>query len=215
MANIEIASLMVCGLPKHFDGRLILSCYHGVWEAVPCLPREIQVYFTDDVGNENASYGGLLQIIEAKVFEILETYGMYTCFRAVAKEYMSHVNVDPPKKFYQSLISELKFMGWDIATGNGWCTASVEGIFPINPFTGDVLDGNISQLNEYGLFDCLENCSDYCQLNNEKIPENSPWYPVAVYTDHNSYTRLNKMIDIANINQSKIQNQMKGCEYAN
>ena len=130
----------------------------------------------------------------AKVFELLEKFGLYACFRGVAKEYINHVNVAPPTEFYLSLISELKFMGWDIAISNGWCTASVEGIFPINPFTGDVLDGNISQLNEYGLFDSLEHCSNYCQLNTQRVPEDSPWYPVAVYVDYNSHARLSKII---------------------
>ena len=194
MTNIEIASLMICGLPRHFNGRLILSCYDGVWEAVPCLPSEIQAYFTDDVGNKNVSYGGFLQVTDVKVFELLEKFELYACFRGVAKEYINQISVVPPTELYQKLISELKFMGWDIAISNGWCTASVEGIFPINPFTGDVLDGNISQLNEYGLFDSLEHCSNYCQLNNQRVPEDSPWYPVAVYVDYNSHARLSKII---------------------
>lgn len=185
---------MVCGIPRYFDDRLILSCYHGVWEPVKCLPSEIKAYFTDDVGNGDVSYGGLLQITDTKVFESLNKLGLYACFRGIAKEYINHVNVFPPYEFYQNLISELKFMGWDIATGNGWCTASVEGVFPINPFTGDVLDGNISQLNEYGLFYSLEHCKKYCQVNNEKISEDSPWYPVAVYVDLYSYNRLSSYL---------------------
>ncbi|MDX1915790.1 MAG: hypothetical protein SFU55_09425 [Methylophilus sp.] len=202
MNNIEIASLMVCGLPRHFGERLILSCYHGVWESVKYLPSEIKTYFTDDVGNEDVSYGGLLQITNTKAFELLNKLGLYTCFRGVAKEYINQVNVFPPKEFYQTLISELKFVGWDIATGNGWCTASAEGVFPINPFTGDILDDNISQLNEYGLFYSLNDCEKYCQVNNEKIPEDSPWYPVAVYVDSCSYQRLSSYLAAQKLEES-------------
>lgn len=190
MNNVEIASLMICGLPKCLDGRLILSCYHGVWEAVTCLPKEIKPYFTNDVGEADVTYGGLLQLVDIKVFDLLEKFDLYACFRGIEKQYINHVNVAPPTRLYQNLISKLDFMGWDIAMGNGWCTASVEGFFPINPFTGEILDENISLLNRFGLFETWEHCMNYCQINNQRLPNESPWYPVAVYLDRYSHSRL-------------------------
>ncbi|MFA5982406.1 MAG: hypothetical protein WC782_00140 [Methylococcaceae bacterium] len=203
MTNIIIASVMVCNLPKFLDGRLVLSGYHGVWEAVEKLPDDILSYFTDDVGNKPVSYGGLLQIIDTQVLEILNDKGFFVCFRGIHEKYLEHVQAYPPKEIYQNLANGLKLLGWDISTGNGWCTASCEGIFPINPFTGEVLDENISQLNEYSLFNDLDNCLNYCHINNEKIPENSPWYPVAIYVDQFSYKRLSAYLIARNANTAR------------
>jgi len=193
MTDIEIASVMICGLPRQVDGRRILSGYHGVWEAVADIPHEIKAYLTDDVGNEGVSYGGLLQIADKKVLGLLDGLGLFACFRGVPEKYLKHMQVCPPKDLYLSLMKDLKLVGWDISTGNGWCTASCEGLFPINPFTGEILDKNSSFLNEYGLFGTLENCLYYCQINDEKIPQDSPWYPVAVYVDSASEKRLSEL----------------------
>ncbi len=190
MTRIIVASVMICGLPKHFGGRLILSGYHGVWEAVEELPTDIKQYFTDDVGNKSVSYGGLLQITNTKVLNMLPQWGLFACFRGIQEDYLKQVQAYPPKETYEHLINDLMLMGWDISTGNGWSSASCEGIFPINPFTGEATDENIVQLNRYGLFDSWENCLNYCHINNEKIPEYLPWYPVAVYVDQCSYKRL-------------------------
>lgn len=185
-----LASVMVCGLPKYFGGRLILSGYHGVWEATEKLPDDIKSYFTDDVGNKDVSYGGLLQMVHKKAFDKISNLELFVCFRGVHEEYLELVQTRPPKEFYESLKDELVLIGWDISTGNGWCSASSEGLYPLDPFTGEILDENIKQLNEYGLFGALENCLEYCRLNNEEIPDNSPWYPVAIYIDKESSKRL-------------------------
>lgn len=192
MKNNILASVMICELPKYFNGRLILSGYHGVWEAVKEIPAEIRPYLTDDVGNKEVSYGGLLQIIDTKALMHLDEWGLFACFRGVHEEFFELVQTSPPYEVYANLINDLKLVGWDISTSNGWCSASCEGIFPINPFTGEAVDQNLSEINQYGLFESLEDCLNYCRINNEKISENAPWYPVAVYLDMSSYIRLER-----------------------
>lgn len=194
MRDIVIVSAMICGPPRCFDHRLILSAYHGVWEAVNHLPKDIRPYVTDDVGNIKVEYGGLLQIRSAEIFEILKRHELYSCFRGVHVDYSKYIQAYPPDGIYENLEKDLTFVGWDIATSNGWSSASCEGMFPINPFTGEILDENIDQLNSYALFEELDSCLNYCRLNNNKLPENAPWYPVAVNLDNGSFNRLQKYL---------------------
>lgn len=199
---------MICGLPKFFDGRLVLSCYHGVWEAVRELPVDIRNSFTNDVGDETVSYGGLLQLRESSVLKKLREKNLFACFRAVSEDLLAYVQTCPPRKLYSHIENSLKMVGWDIATGNGWCTASVEGIFPINPLNGEVLDKEkISLLNDYGLFHSRDDCLDYCKLNNENSSADAYWYPVAVYVDQDSFVRLfgylKKMRQVGSISNNR------------
>ena len=190
MENILLASMMVCNKPVYLNGRYIISAYDGVWDAVEELPDDIKSYFTSDIGDKVTGYGGFLQVINPQVLDILNERGLFTCFRGVEEKYLEFTNTVPPEKLYDRLFSQLRFVGWDICIGNGWRSASTDGYFPIDPFTGVAKDKNINQINRYGLFENLENCLNYCKLNNEKVPMDSPWYPVAVYLDQNSYNQL-------------------------
>ncbi len=190
MEDIVIVSAMICYPPKYLKGRFILSAYQGVWEAVKELPSEVKPYVTDDVGNNKVEYGGLLQFTDVAAFAVLSKMNLFACFRGVLTGYIDYVQAYPPANTYQNWKRNLKFMGWDISTSNGWASASCEGIFPINPFTGENTGANSSQLNEYALFDTLDECMNYCHINDKKIPESVPWYPVAVYVDEGSNSRL-------------------------
>lgn len=39
----------------------------------------------------------------------------------------------------------------------------------------------------------------YCDINNDNIPEHAPLYPVAIFLDKNSYTRLKKYLEFCRI----------------
>ena len=190
--SLNIASMMICSMPKYLNGMLLLSCSDSVWNPVDVLPDDIRPYVTDELGNQDIQYGGFLQLIDPKGLDLLSSKGLFACFRCITDQYLEHVGTCPPKDVYQSLIKNLKFMGWDIATGNGWLSASSHGSFPINPFTGIAVDSNNSKINEYGLFSSLDDCLKYCQINDTQIPEHAPWFPVAIYVDESSYIRLNK-----------------------
>lgn len=194
IADIAIASMMVCSQPKQTQSRLILSGYDGVWEAIEKLPDDLKPYFTDDIGNKDVEYGGFLQLVDVNVLELINNQGLFACFRGIQKQFLEHVNAYPPEGIYTNLVNKLKFMGWDISTGNGWRSASCDGYFPLDPFTGEARDENISQLNKYSLFSLDKHCLEYCEINNKELPDYSPWYPVAIYVDKNSYNRLNSIV---------------------
>lgn len=190
MDKIYLMSMMVCAKPRRVNNRFILSAYDGVWDALDELPEDIKPYLTDDLGNEVRSYGGFLQIIDQGALDVVNRDGLYACFRGVHAQFREIVDAVPPTDLYEKLISSLIFMGWDICSGNGWRSASTDGYYPINTLTGLDEDENAHQVNEFGLFQELDHCLEYCKLNNHKVAKFSPWYPVAVYLDKFSYTRL-------------------------
>jgi len=115
---------------------------------------------------------------------------LFACFRCIFKEYFECVQVCPPDIIYKRLFPDLLPMGWDIATGNGWLSASCHGCFPVNPFTGEMTIYDSNKINDYGLFAELDSCLEFCSLNNTLIPEHAPWFPVAIFVDRDSYIRL-------------------------
>jgi hypothetical protein len=193
--ELIIASVMICMTPRYIRSRLILSCCDSVWTPVQTLPAEISEYFVDELGNPSINYGGFLQIINPSVLDLLPEKELFACFRCITKEYIEHVQVNPPKAIYSRLIDSLIFVGWDISTGNGWLSASCHGSFPINPYTGEELDQNVNKLNEFALFSDSNDCLLCCQTNNSLIPEHAPWFPVAVFVDPGSYARLKAIIE--------------------
>ncbi len=193
-SRLIVASMMICEAPKLLNKKLVLSCCDSVWKPVESLPDEIEPYFTDELGNKMVDYGGFVQIISLNVLKLLNKRGLFACFRCITEGYFKHIQANPPKEIYQNLFCDLKPVGWDIATGNGWLSASCHGRFPIDPFTGYETDQNADQINKYGLFSRLEDCLIYCQINNAEIPEHAPWYPVSIYVDKGSYARLKKIL---------------------
>ncbi len=185
-----IASMMICGRPNYLNQRLMISCCDAVWEPIEHLNGKTKQFFTDELGNSTVNYGGFLQMVDRKALFSISEQGLFSCFRCISEDRLQHVQVNTPKLLYRDLIGDLKPMGWDIATGNGWLSASCHGLFPINPFTGKEVDSNADLINEYGLFDSLDNCLVYCKKNNSQIPEHAPWFPVAIHVDKSSYSRL-------------------------
>lgn len=188
--GMVIASMMICGLPTYLNNRLILSSCDSVWIPVENLSLDIKQYLTDELGNSNVDYGGFVQMIDPYVLQLIAKQNLFACFRVIENRHMRCVDAYPPRALYQDLIQELKIVGWDIATGNGWLSASCHGRFPIDPFTGKTLDKNHYKINKFGLFDSIDDCEIYCRINNEEILEHSPWLPVAIYVDKSTFNRL-------------------------
>jgi hypothetical protein len=191
--DMYIASVMLCPEPKTLSGRLMLSGCDSVWEPVRYVPDDLKPYFSDELGNARVEYGGFLFTNDSRVIPLLEKNNLFACFRGVYQKYLEHI--DCPLGIQLSHFGiPLKLMGWDIANGNGWVSASCEGYYPIDPFDGSALNGNTSQINQYGLFESEKDCLKYCELNDANVSEHAPWYPVAIFVDHNSYKRL-KMLE--------------------
>lgn len=193
MDDTIVASLMVCVAPRKLGGRLVLSCYDGVWEAVEQLPEELRSRFTDDLGNTYPQYGGFLQLVDLTVLTELSKYGLYSCFRCVSPEWVKYTDSYPPHSIYASIKNTLCFVGWDVATGNGWRSASTDGCFPIDPFSGEIDEQD--KINQFGLIRDASDCIFYCKESDITVPDYAPWFPVAVYVDSESYQRLTNLMD--------------------
>lgn len=191
MNQYQIASMMLCDFPKYLNDRYIISAYDGVWEPISNLPKDLEIYFTDELGNLRFDNCGALQLINELGLKELNSRNIFSCFRAVDLAFIDHVQVWYPKKIYEKLENDIVHVGWDICTGNGWRTASCDGYFPIDPFSGKDLDENSKVINKFGLFGDFDNVKKYCEINNSKIPKYYPWYPVSVYIDKYSFNMLN------------------------
>ena len=185
-----ISSTMICQRPKTASHRFLLSASDAVWEPVTTLPPEIATIVTDHIGNPEPDYAGFLQFPDASVLELIEASGHFACFRAVEEPRVEYVSEVPPTAVYQMLRSNLKQVGWDVCTGNGWTSASAHGCFPINGITGDIDQKYDHEINEWGLLTSLNSAETWVSINNADIPEHAPWYPVEVLLDETSYRRL-------------------------
>jgi hypothetical protein len=184
---LTIASAMICQRPRKLCGRLILSAYDGVWDAIREIPASLRPYVTDDLGNRDVVYGGFLQIIDGAIFPRLEALGLFACFRLVDAHLIDALKVEPLESYAQ-LRPALKSIGWDIFTGTGWMSAATDGLFPIDTDSGCIND--LAVVNRFGLIDSEEECRALCEVNNREFPSWAPWNPVAVSLDSSSYTRL-------------------------
>jgi hypothetical protein len=194
--NIALASLMLCKPPMIRGGRLMLSACDAIWETVNIedIPDDQVRKFTDEIGNPEKAYAGNLQIVEPTALEELDKGDIYPCFRGVLLSDLKKTGTVPNSRLYENIIRSLVLVGWDVCVGNGWISASYEGIYPINPFSGEFLDGNSDQINLYGLFDQLSDCTECCSKNNDNSHGNEEWYPVAIYLTVESIRRLNCLI---------------------
>jgi hypothetical protein len=191
--DVAIVSMMICEGPRRVGDRLLLSASDGVWEPIVSLPAEIRALVTDDLGSHEPTYGGFLQILDRSVLEEVERRNLFACFRAVHQTNADHVGTDPNTALYSELHDELIYVGWDVCVGNGWASASYDGYFPMDSISGE-LEANEAQLNRWGLFSSLEDALECCALNDERIPDDSPWYPVAISVDESSYRRLANLL---------------------
>lgn len=179
--SISLASMMICNRPRHFGDRRILSASDAVWEPVSELSPEILPYISNEIGNRPPNYAGALQMLDAKLLDILKDFGHMACFRGVEGGFLRMLQVSPPVEVYEKIWSRLEFSGWDICSGNGWLSASAHGVYPIDPFDGQTMNALSFEVNSNGLFDELNDCVAVCAINNKEIPEHCPWAPVAVF----------------------------------
>jgi len=189
---LTIASMMICEQPRKRLGRLILSAYDGVWEAVRMLPEELRHYVTDDLGNVDVEYGGFLQVRDPAIFAQLEALNLFACFRLVDPALIDFLKVEPPVDIYREIQPQLKPVGWDIFCSDGWMSASTNGLFPIDPFTGAVDD--LATINRFGLIESKEACAVLCKANDDAVPSWAPWKRVCVGLDASSYLRLSEFL---------------------
>jgi hypothetical protein len=192
--NIEsqIVSMMLCKAPILVNGRAVISASDAVWNPIENFPKELNM-LTDDMGHKNPGYAGTVFTTSSEVVSIIQKLGIMLCMRGVRAPDIPHTDC-PFGVRVLDLVPPPLFMGWDIVRGNGWVSASCDGKFPIDS-TGEQRDGeNASVLNDYSLFDGLDSCLRYCDLNNMEIPEWAPWYPVAVYCDSQTKSIIDALI---------------------
>lgn len=177
----RIVSMMLCTSPVVIGGRAVISASDSVWQPIEKIPGGLEG-LCDDAGNDNPSYAGTVFISSQKTFIEIRKAGLMICMRGVRAEDI-HLTDCPLSISVTDLMPAPILMGWDVVRGNGWVSASCDGIYPIN-HTGELRNGeNESTLNCYSLFDDLDTCLACCKLNNEEICQWAPWYPVAVYCD--------------------------------
>lgn len=190
MTGYSIASMMICGDPKYTGGRHWLSASNSIWECVTEIPPTWQNLLTDDLGNPFPSHYDGLQMLDPHLLGLIDSAGLFACFRSVRLPNAALEGLNPDPKVYQAIERELFHVGWDICSGNGWLSASCHGIFPVNPFTGEVINKGDLLINRFGLIDEYAHCEIYCELNNTAIAEHAPWFPVRVYISKIGAERL-------------------------
>jgi len=193
--DVIVASVMICGLPKLVGHRLLVSASDSVWEPLAELPDEIQRHLTDEVGNPPQGnpprlYAGAVQIADTNALEEVKKLGAFACFRAVHDRFAGHVQTCPPSAIYAFLQGGFVHLGWDICVGNGWVSASTEGDFPLDGLSGRIEPECQHLFNEWSLLGSLDDARHYCELNDQWLPSDAPWYPVSVCVDERSYGSL-------------------------
>lgn len=192
---VRIASGMICKEPRLVAGRAALSAYDGVWEAVESVPELIRPFLTDDLGRDGVVYGGFLQFMDVRAIRLACDLGLYCCFRMVEDELISALEVSPPVDFYESIERSLSFVGFDICNGNGWRSASTNGIFPRHSAESgvDQIDGIFP--NQFGLIEDAEDCERLIMMNNELASIWAPWHKVSVLVDDCSKRKIDKILN--------------------
>jgi hypothetical protein len=190
MTDFHLASMMICEMPRLVNNRWMVSACESVWEPLQFVPSMVGSSFTDEVDNIMPTYGGAVQLSDPSALDILDDAGLFACFRGVEQHLLSHVQTVPPSDLYRAISGQLRLVGWDVCTGNGWRSASCSGFFPIHPFTGEVLSADFRQINAYALFGELEACRACCAANDALASDDAPWFPVAVYLTRRALARL-------------------------
>ena len=186
---MRLVSMMLCSAPAIRQGRLILSACDSVWEPIVRLPASLRRLVTDELGNPNPEYGGFLFPRGAEIFSVLHDHQLFACVRGVRKEVLKLTD-SPLAADTRSFPTELKLVGWDVVTGNGWVSAALEGLYPIDPVDGSTKEVIGPAANKFGLLHSEKDSRAYCALNDRAVPDRAPWYPVAVYLDVDSFSRL-------------------------
>jgi hypothetical protein len=184
-----VVSMMLCPPPKRLNSRLMLSCSDAVWEPVREIPDELRESMTGELGNPCPNYGGFVFTRDPTAMQRIEAAHLFACFRVVHHNALAQVDCPLAVKLSEFEIPSV-FMGWDVATGNGWVSASFEGVYPIDPFDGKELSPDAIRTNSYGLFAHERDAAHYSTLNDHEVPSRAPWFPVAIYLDSSSAARL-------------------------
>lgn len=190
MQNFQIASMMVCEMPKSKNGQYVISAYDGVWEPIERVPSDLEAYFTDEVGNNEVTYPGALQMVNATALDKLDDMDLYACFRSVEEHRLPSLSVSPPLEEYKMLSNKLTLLGWDVCSGNGWLSASAHGCYPFDAFSGSIANTDYPPVNKYSLLNNMKDSQFLCLENNRELTEHAPWYPVGVYISNRSLLRL-------------------------
>jgi hypothetical protein len=119
-------------------------------------------------------------------------------FRAVRENDAKIVDTVPNSVFYRQITDELDLVGFDVCSGNGWISASVESEYPVDPISGNLLNIDFDKVNCYSLFYDLDFAFKYLDIVNIEAKEHQPWYPVAVLITPYSRSRLMEQLIAAN-----------------
>lgn len=189
MDGLVAVSMMICGNPRVAGSLVILSACDSVWGAVDEVPMSLRRYISDDLGNAEVVYGGFIYIHDARAFDELRQLGLYACIRAVDQE-GARILEAPITQPLGELNASLVHVGWDVAHGNGWLSASCDGIYPLDVFSTSDLSPVDRRINRFGLFEDAEDARRCCDQNNKEVTTMAPWYPVAVLVDQSSLARI-------------------------
>lgn len=178
--------MMICTAPSLLNGRPRLSVSDAIWEPVPLLSPRLSQLLVSEVGAEPATYAGAvfpkMEMLH-ELLEVIRNEGLFLCFRAVRDEWLSQVSC--PMALPLTSFEGLEIKGWDVATGNGWIAASLEGIFP------EQTDG---ELNSYSLLSDEQSAINCSRANDAAVPDRAPWFPVALLMDVDSSVRLSSLL---------------------
>lgn len=190
MHRFSIASAMICVTPESVPGRIVLSADGNVWHSPKKIPNEIQAKVTDDFGRAQLDDFSNVQIFDFQTVSELEQMGLFCGFRAVERVRLEILGFQPPAMFYDEIIGELVFVGWDVCSSNNWSSASLHGRFPVDATAGqlDRVEGKYS--NGFSLISDEKVCVKFCEMNNLSVAEHAPWYPVGLFVTIKSFARF-------------------------
>lgn len=180
---------MICGMPRRQGAVQVLSACDSVWEPIRELPAPLKDVLTDDLGNRGVEYGGFVFIEDTRLVERISEAGWFTCVRALRWKDLDKLDT-PLAKSVVEFGDLLVHIGWDIVHGNGWVSASCDGIFPLDvcSLTSSLMPSEVA--NQFGLLSSEATAVAYCEINNKDVARLAPWYPVAVHVDRFSLRRL-------------------------
>lgn len=190
--DCHIVSMMLCEQPVIVNNRAVISASDSVWNPIVVLPTGLDGV-TDDLGNNHPNYAGTIFFSNRNAIDQIQKRNIMLCMRCVRDQDIPLTDC-PLSLSIADFFPKPYLMGWDIVRGNGWVSASCDGYFPIDSTGKPRQEENIKKLNRYSLFDNLEDCLEYCELNNKKIPEWAPWYPVAIYCDPHTKSTIDALI---------------------
>lgn len=203
--SLTIFDTSICPKPK-IMGQRVLLC-DEMWQAIDWQSVELLlpvkhylehlVYTQSNQTLDDIIDGSYLNILDDKVYAYLSEIGLFAKFRATFYNNLSDFDKTLAKEI-KTDINDLIILGWEVVDNCG-CSASYEGIYPLNSYFDYFYINNSNYyniiINKFGLFDNLEYAQVYCQLNNKHNQDNAPWIPVAILTDKLSKEKISLMLN--------------------